>query len=142
MNSRKLYPPKFVGFLSDGAGFIGKNRIINHSIPSTQYRVQTHVEVAYGTDIDRARQVMIDAVAAEDWVMQDKPIEALFLKFQDSGLMFRVRCWIEDYVETRRIIDKLNTAIYKALNEAGIAIPFPQRVVHMQNNNHQVPQEL
>jgi MscS family membrane protein len=113
---------------------IGKNRIVNHSIPSTQYRVQTHVEVAYGTDVDRARQIMIDAVAAEDWVMSDKPIEALFLTFQDSGLMFRVRCWIEDYVETRRIIDKLNTVIYKALNEAGIAIPFPQRVVHVQND--------
>jgi MscS family membrane protein len=112
---------------------IGKNLVVNHSIPSNQYRVQTHVEVAYGIDIDRARQVMIEAVAAQDWVMKNKPVEALFLEFRDSGLMFRVRCWIEDYVETRRIIDKLNTAIYKALNEADIEIPFPQRVVHVQN---------
>ena len=66
--------------------------------------------------------------------MQDKPVEALFLEFQDSGLLFRVRCWIEHYVETRRVIDKLNTVVYQALNEAGIGIPFPQRVVHVHSN--------
>jgi len=56
------------------------------------------------------------------------------LEFQDSGLLFRVRCWINNYVETRRVIDKMNTAIYKALNEASIEIPFPQRVVHVHSN--------
>jgi small-conductance mechanosensitive channel len=66
--------------------------------------------------------------------MKNKPIEALFLEFQDSGLLFRVRCWIEHFVETRRVIDKLNTALYKGLNEADIEIPFPQRVVHIYNN--------
>jgi small-conductance mechanosensitive channel len=113
---------------------IGKDRVVNHSIPSTQYRVQTHVSVAYGTDIDRARRVLVEAIRAEDWVMKNKSVEALFLEFRDSGLLFRVRCWIETYVETRRVIDKMNTAIYKALNEADIGIPFPQRVVHVRHN--------
>ncbi len=114
---------------------IGKNRVVNYSTPSTQYRVQTHVNVAYGVNIEQARQVMIEAVRAEDWVMKNKPIEALFLEFRDSGLSFRVRCWIEHFVETRRTIDKLNTALYKALEEAGIEIPFPQRVVRIYNDN-------
>jgi len=48
-------------------------------------------------------------------------------------LLFRVRCWIEHYVETRRVIDKLNTCVYKALNEADIEMPFPQRVLHFSN---------
>ena len=113
---------------------ISKNRVVNYSIPSTQYRVETQVGVAYGTDLEHARQVMIEAVRAEAWVMKNKPIEALFLEFQDSGLLFRVRCWIEHFVETRRVIDKLNTALYKGLNEADIEIPFPQRVVHIYNN--------
>ena len=113
---------------------IGKSQVVNHSIPSTVFRVQTHVGVAYGTDIDHVRKVLVDSLKEEDWVMTDKPIEALFLEFQDSGLLFRVRCWIEDYVETRRVIDKMNTAIYKALNASDIEIPFPQRVVHMAKN--------
>lgn len=114
---------------------IGKNRVVNHSFPSTQYRVQTHIGIAYGSDIEQARQIMIEAIRAQSWVMKNKPIEALFLEFQDSGLLFRVRCWIEHYIETRRIIDKMNTTLYQALNQADIEIPFPQRVVHVYNGN-------
>jgi small-conductance mechanosensitive channel len=110
---------------------IGKGLVVNYSDPSTVYRVETHVGVAYGTDIEEARAIMVGAIRAEDWVMPDERIEALFLEFGDSALIFRVRCWIEHYVETRRIIDKMNTALYRALNDAGIEIPFPQRDVRL-----------
>ncbi len=108
---------------------IGKSLIVNHSYPDTRYRVQTEIGIAYGTDIEKARQVMIESISAQDWVMKDERIEALFLEFGDSALIFRVRCWIQHYVETRRIMDKLNTCLYDALNQAGIEIPFPQRVL-------------
>lgn len=110
---------------------IGKGLVVNYSDPDTVYRVETTVGVAYGTDIEQARQVMIEAIRAEPWVMTEQRIEALFLEFGDSSLNFRVRCWIEHYVETRRIIDKMNTALYRALNEANIEIPFPQRDLHL-----------
>lgn len=111
---------------------ISAQAIVNHSIPDSMFRVQTEVAVAYGLDVDSVRRVLVEAVRAQDWVMKDKPIEALFLEFQDSGLLFRVRCWIESYAETRRVLDKLNTCIYYALNDAGMEIPFPQRVVYLQ----------
>lgn len=109
---------------------IGKSLVVNHSIPSTVYRVQTHLGVADGTDVDYARKVMVDAVRAQDWVMKEQLIEALFIEYGDSALIFRVRCWIEHYVETRRIMDKLNTCLYKALNEAGIETAFPTRTLY------------
>jgi small-conductance mechanosensitive channel len=110
---------------------IGKGLVVNYSDPSTVYRVETHIGIDYGTDIDMARQAMVEAIKAEDWVMIDRPVEALLLQFGDSALVFRVRCWIEHYVEKRRVIDKMNTALYKALNEAGIVIPMPQRAVKL-----------
>ena len=109
---------------------IGENIVVNHSDPSTMYRVQTHVGIGYGTEVAHARQVMVDAVRAQDWVMKDERIEALFLEFGESAMIFRVRCWIEHYVETRRIMDKLNTCLYDALNEAGIEMPDPIRTLH------------
>jgi small-conductance mechanosensitive channel len=120
---------------------IGKGLVVNYSDPSTVYRVQTHIGVAYGTDIDQARQVMVQAIKAEEWVMHEKPVEALMLEFGDSALIFRVRCWIENYIETRRVIDKMNTALYKALNQSKIEIPMPQRAVHL-NRNTLVPEQV
>jgi small-conductance mechanosensitive channel len=110
---------------------IGKGLVVNYSNPNTMYRVQTHVGVAYGTDLERARNVMVDAIRAEDWVMKDKKIEALMLQFAESAMIFRVRCWIEHYVETRRILDKMNSALYRALHAGGIDIPFPQRELRL-----------
>jgi MscS family membrane protein len=109
---------------------IGRSLVVNHSVPSTVYRVETRVGVAYGSDIDQVRRIMIEAVRAQPWVMQNEPIEALFLEYGESALFFRARCWIEHYVETRRIMDKLNSCLYKALNDAGIEMPRPERLLY------------
>jgi small-conductance mechanosensitive channel len=109
---------------------IGQSLIVNHSYPDTQYRIQVHVGVAYGTDIEFARKTIIEAVRKVEGVVQERPVEALFLEFGDSALIFRVRWWIRSYQDTRQMFDRVNTAVYKALQEAGIQIPFPQRDVH------------
>ena len=109
---------------------IGQSLIVNHSYPDIQYRIQVHVGVAYGTDIEFARRTIIEAVRKVEGVVQERPVEALFLEFGDSALIFRVRWWIQSYEDTRRMFDRVNTAVYKALQEAGIEIPFPQRDVH------------
>lgn len=114
---------------------IGKGLVVNYSDPSTVYRVETHIGIAYGTDVEQARKVMSDALAAEDWVMHERPIEALLLEFGESALIFRVRCWIEHYVETRRVMDKMNSALYRALSDAKIVIPMPQRSVQLRQSS-------
>jgi potassium efflux system protein len=68
-------------------------------------------------------------------VMKDQPVEALFLQFGESSLIFRVRWWLDSYVDTRRMFDHVNSAIYKALKKAGIELPFPQRDVHHKIDN-------
>jgi len=108
---------------------IGKSLIVNHSYPDSQYRIQIHVGIGYGTDIEEVRKVLVEAVSKVEGVLSDRPVEALFLEFGDSALVFRVRWWIDSYVDTRRMFDSVNTAMYNALNVAGIEIPFPQRVV-------------
>ena len=108
---------------------IGKSLIVNYSYPDSQYRIEIHVGVGYGTDIEKARKVLVEAVSKVEGVLSDRKVEALFLEFGDSALVFRVRWWLESFVDTRRMFDSVNTAMYNALNEAGIEMPFPQRVV-------------
>jgi MscS family membrane protein len=99
---------------------IGKNLVTNYSVPNKVFRVETDVVVAYGADIESVRGMIREAVEVQDWVMKDKPIQVLLWEFRESGVMLRARCWIEDYVDTRLLVDELNTAIYRRLFEAGV----------------------
>ncbi|MGD8864712.1 MAG: mechanosensitive ion channel family protein [Anaerolineales bacterium] len=109
---------------------IGKSLIVNHSFPDTTYRIQIHIGVSYGTDLEHARETIVEAVRHVDGVLEDHPVEALFLEFGDSALIFRVRWWLDTYMDTRQMFDRVNTAMYNALIREGIEIPFPQRDIH------------
>ena len=110
---------------------IGKSLVVNYAYPNDQYRLEIHVGIAYGTDLEKARSVMVKAVEGVEGVLEDRPVEALFLEFGDSALIFRVRWWLESYVDTRRMFDRVNSAIYKALEKENIKLPFPQMDVHL-----------
>lgn len=98
---------------------IGKNLVTNYSIPDKFFRVETDVAVAYGADIEAVRQLIQEAVEEQDWVVRDRPVQVLLWEFRDTGVLIRARCWIEDYVDTRIVVDRLNTAIYRRLFEKG-----------------------
>ncbi len=101
---------------------MGKNMVVNYSRPDTRYRNQIEIEVAYGSDVEFVRNTIIEAVQKVKGVLVDRGVEALFLNFSTAGMVFRVRWWLDSYYDTRRMFDQVNTAIYKAFNEAGIEI--------------------
>lgn len=105
---------------------MNKSLIVNYSFPDTTYRIQIQVGVAYGTELELARRTMIEAVRNVEGVLPDQKVEALFLEFGASELVFRVRWWLDSYEDTRRMFDRVNSALYIALNNAGIEIPYPQ----------------
>jgi small-conductance mechanosensitive channel len=109
---------------------IGKSLIVNYSYPDTRYRIEIHVGIGYGSEIEHARKTLIEAVENVEGVLEDRPVEALFLEFGDSALIFRVRWWLDSYYDTRRMFDRVNTAMYDALRREGIDLPFPQREIH------------
>ena len=110
---------------------IGTNQIVNYTYPDPRYRIQIHVSIAYGRDIETVRQLLINTTRQVTGVLPDQPVEALYVEMGDSAMIFRVRWWIESYVDTRRMFDQVNTAIQKALDEQGIAIPFPTQTLNV-----------
>jgi MscS family membrane protein len=121
---------------------IGANQVVNYTYPDPRYRIETHVGIAYGTDIETARRVIIEAVQQVEGVLPDKPVDALYNEMGDSGMIFRVRWWIESYVDTRRVIDRIHTALQHALDEAGIESPFPTQNVNLQVPGPQLRADL
>ena len=111
---------------------IASGKIINESGgPSKKSRVSVQVGVAYGSDIDQVREVLLRAAHGVEFVADDPEPRIRFTEMADSALVFSVLCWIELPELRGQCVDGLNMAIYKALNAEGITIPFPQRDVHL-----------
>jgi len=70
------------------------------------------------------RKVLVDTVRKVEGVLPDKPVDALYVTMGESAMTFRIRWWIHSYVDTRRIFDRVNTALQIALDNAGINCPF------------------
>ena len=95
-----------------------------------QRRTSIICGIAYGEDIDTAREVIQTAVDAIDDVMSDEGIQVFAHGFNDSSVDFEITWWTGSKpVDIRRSRDKVVTAVKSALDEAGIEIPFPYRTL-------------
>ncbi|NIV35873.1 MAG: mechanosensitive ion channel, partial [Anaerolineae bacterium] len=63
---------------------IGTNQVINYSYPDPRYRIETHVGIAYGSDIETARRVIVDTVRQMEGVLPDDPVDVLYVEMGDS----------------------------------------------------------
>lgn len=111
---------------------IANSTLVNESGgPSVHQRVRLRLNVAYGSDVDQVRDLLL-AVAREEPMVRPEPTPRVrFRQFGDSGLIFELLCWIAEAELRGRAIDALHTRAYKTLGDAGIEIPFPQQDIHI-----------
>jgi small-conductance mechanosensitive channel len=111
---------------------MGNTRITNESGgPYVKFRLRVKVGVAYGSDIDRVRDVMLAIAQAEPQVCEDPEPRVRFRQFGGSSLDFELLVWVEDPELRGRILDLLNTAIYKGFRDEGIEIPYSKHDVYI-----------
>ena len=103
---------------------ISTDQIVNYTYPDPQYRIQIEIGIGYGQDIEKVRQIIIDTVGKVEGVLQDRPVDALYVNMGESSMIFRIRWWIESYADTRRMFDRVNSALQVALDESGVKMPF------------------
>ena len=112
---------------------IANAKIINESGgPWPKARIRVRVGVAYGSDIDKVRQVLLDVACANSDLDSEPEPRVRFRGFGDSSLDFELLGWIDQPVLKGRVLDALNSEVYKRFQREGIEIPFPQRVVHLE----------
>lgn len=93
-------------------------------------RARVICSVAYGEDLDEARAVIEKAVKRCQSVEKDQPIQVFAEEFADSSINFDVRWWTDSGAgELRESRGEVIMAIKRALDEAGIEIPFPYRTL-------------
>lgn len=102
---------------------ISKNQVINYTFPDPRYRAQIDIGVSNGSDLQVVRELITQAVRSVEGVCVDKPVDILFIEFNELKVTLRVRWWIESYIDARQEYDKVNEAIYRVLREAKIELP-------------------
>ena len=104
-------------------------KVTNESAPQRRRRVRVPIGVAYGTDIDAFEALAIEVLLAEPLVLDSPKPRARLRSFGDSALQYELLCWVNGPTRRRRAQHKLNRALYKALGDADIEIPYPKRDV-------------
>ncbi|OXT00914.1 mechanosensitive ion channel protein MscS [Notoacmeibacter marinus] len=95
-------------------------------------RITVIAGVAYGEDVDEARAVIRKAVEGCETVVRNaaRPIQIFAQEFADSAINFEVTWWTGSKpVDERKSRDEVISAVKRALDSAGIEIPFPYRTL-------------
>jgi small-conductance mechanosensitive channel len=100
----------------------------NSSLSNKMLWISTNVSVAYDTDLDFALALLEKAAASVERVSKTQPPSAQLLSFGADGLDLRVGFWISDPENGRGgVTSDVNRAIWRALKDNRISVPFPQR---------------
>lgn len=129
-NTEITTPDNKTIIIPNGPLFTGS---INNYSFQPRRRVDWTVGVAYGTDFEQAKSVILSILEANAAVIKNDSTApmAVFLKeLADSAVVLTVRAWVkeEDYWA---VFYNVNEQIYKLLPENGVQFPFPQLDVHM-----------
>ena len=123
----------------DRQEFVVPNKIIitgtllNWTLSNEVSRLTISVGVAYGSDTEKAQQILLDVANESPLVIDDPQPMASFEEFADSCLTLRLRTYLPNVDNRIRAMSELHTAIDKRFKEEGIEISFPQRDLHLRS---------
>ncbi len=138
MRTTRLYRFSDATMVSLPNNTLVNDKIIRVSNVSDPARVMAEVGVAYGSNPAKVREAIKKAIEANPYSLltdENKQPMILFDNLGDSALVFKIILWINDKSKRMAARDRLVEEMYLKLDEAGIEIPFPQRVVHLKKDD-------
>jgi small-conductance mechanosensitive channel len=110
-----------------------ENKVTNWTHTDNRVRRVVKIGVAYGSPVRQVADLLLDCMQRHGQVLKDPEPRVLFDDFGDSALVFAMHFWLEikSGVSSLVVMSDLRFMVHRALEEAGIAIPFPQRDVHL-----------
>lgn len=123
-----------VEIIVPNSAFLEQN-VINWTLSSPKVRVNVAVGVAYGSDTEKVRELLLKAVDVNPKALSSPAPILLFTDFGDNSLGFEIHFWIEmkQMMDRKRVESEMRFTIDNLFREAGVTIAFPQRDVHLDN---------
>ncbi|MDY6932308.1 MAG: mechanosensitive ion channel, partial [Halobacteriota archaeon] len=112
---------------------VSNMKITNISMPDVKLKIRVPIGVAYGTDIELVKKILLEIAEEAPEVLNDPQPDVFFVDFGDSSLNFVLISWIGNVRRKMEVIDHINCKIKNRFEEEGIDIPFPIRTIYMQS---------
>jgi small-conductance mechanosensitive channel len=107
--------------------------VTNWTLEDKLFRCTVRVGVAYGSDVDKVRNLLQKAVVAHELILTEPPPQIIFEDFGDSSLVFDAYFWVYSVGDksAREIRSEIRFTVNRLFANNGIAIAFPQRDIHV-----------
>ena len=110
-------------------------QVINESFSGEKIRLHLSVGVAYGSDIKKVKEILLNMAFEHPQVMSEPAPTVLFKEFADSSLNFELRIWVKELWKYDMILSDLRFSISEEFDKMKISIPFPQRDLHIKSSD-------
>ncbi len=110
------------------------SNVVNYSAPTHARRIWIRIGVAYGTDLEKAKKILIELADSEPKISGEPSPEVRCTAFKDSCIELALVCWIREAQDDLAVISNLNFAIDKVFRKQGIEIPFNQLDVNLRKS--------
>ncbi len=118
------------------------SEVINWSHGNPISRLHLPLGVAYGSDPQHVRTVLIEAASEHPKVLASPAPSLLFKGFGDSSLDFELLVWTAEPDKQFLLKSDLYFLIYEVLNQNQIEIPFPQRDLHLRSGKVEMSSKM
>ena len=105
--------------------------VINYALPTPRAAIRQTIGVAYGTDLEKAKRILLEVMKSHPEVLDDPAPGVWFTAFNNFSLDLFMSCWVASYTDRIRVTDELNMRILKAFAENGISIPYPTQDIYI-----------
>ena len=112
---------------------IANSKVTNYTSPEESMLVKVTIGVAYGSDVEKVRDILTGIAKSVDSVLDDPSPYVRFDNHGDFSLDFAIVMWVTHPGEKFTVINEVNTKINAEFEKEGIEIPFPVRTIIRQN---------
>ncbi len=105
-------------------------RLLNWTLSDARTRILIQVGIAYGSDVDRAMEILLELAREDERVLEEPAPGVVFDEFGDNSLILAFRVFVGALDDRLPVMNDMRRKIHRRFAEEGIVIAFPQRDVH------------
>lgn len=133
MRSTTIVTNDNISIIVPNSDFIS-SKVINWSHTDRNIRFNIPVGVSYNEDPEVIKKILLEVADENQSILRQPSPDVLFKEYGDSALVFILRIWTREYINRPDILkSQIYYATFKKFKEHNIEIPFPQRDLHIKN---------